>query len=240
MNSIQMAGTFFALTFGGVMADTYGRKRVFMICFGVFLIATIASVFVTSFKMLIICRFVVGGMLSATTSLKFLWGMEMTGIFEIYIHNHEISLIVYPVEGLVLIFSLILRKQLKSGKWYSSNFIDFPLFLHDFIDLEVVLVLLGLYQFSALFYKKLFPDEKNNIMMNLGNMWHFGYMITAVIAYLTAHWVSYLITLALIGVPLIFIYTTFFESSRWLIQQGNLEQVSYIHDILSLTRAYGW
>lgn len=146
MNSVQMSGTFVAMAAAGMLSDSFGRKRVFLSCFVLFVTATIVGTLASTWQLLFVSRFVVGGLLMATTNLKFVWAMEMT-------------------------------------------------------------------------------DGQHNVIMNLAQMWHFGYMAAAVIGYLTKHWKRYLIALCGVGFPLIFVYTVFFESPRWLIQKGRLDQV---------------
>uniref|UniRef100_A0A914VIT8 Major facilitator superfamily (MFS) profile domain-containing protein n=1 Tax=Plectus sambesii TaxID=2011161 RepID=A0A914VIT8_9BILA len=131
----------------GMLSDSFGRKRVFLCCFVLFVVATLLGTLASTWQLLFVSRFVVGGLLMATTNLKFVWAMEMT-------------------------------------------------------------------------------DGKHNVIMNLANMWHFGYMAAAVIGYLTKHWKLYLIALCCVGFPLMFVYTIFFESPRWLIQKGHLDKAA--------------
>ena len=73
--------------------------------------------------------------------------------------------------------------------------------------------------------------QESNFVMNLAGLWHFGYIITALIGYLTRDWQLYLLVLNAIGLPLLFFYTCFVESPRWLIQKGRLEKARIFHTL---------
>uniref|UniRef100_A0A914UHP3 Major facilitator superfamily (MFS) profile domain-containing protein n=1 Tax=Plectus sambesii TaxID=2011161 RepID=A0A914UHP3_9BILA len=147
INTIQMVGTLVALFFTGVLSDKFGRKRVFTVCFVVLMVACYLGTLAPDWQTLAASRFVVGGLISATFVVNFVWSMEMTG-------------------------------------------------------------------------------QDNNFVMNLAGLWHFGYISTALIGYLTRDWQLYLLILDAIGLPLLFFYTCFVESPRWLIQKGRLEKAA--------------
>ncbi len=69
-------------------------------------------------------------------------------------------------------------------------------------------------------------DQKHNAIVNCANLWHFAYMFTAFVGWLTRDWKTYLLVTNGLLSPLNIFYARFNESPRWLIQKGQLERAA--------------